>query len=60
MGNRKQYPNEFQAGFRKSYSTADNIYNLSSIVHLKFKRNEKVYAIFVDFKAAFDSISRII
>ena len=50
--------NEFQAGFRKGYSTSDNIYNLSSIVHLKFKKKECVYAFFVDFRAAFDSISR--
>lgn len=50
--------NEFQAGFRKGYSTSDNIYNLTSIVHLKFKKKEKVYAFFVDFKAAFDTVSR--
>ncbi|XP_059226649.1 uncharacterized protein LOC131998381, partial [Stomoxys calcitrans] len=50
--------NEYQAGFRKNYSTSDNIYNLSSIVHLNFSQKKKTYAFFVDFKAAFDNISR--
>lgn len=50
--------NEYQAGFRKNYSTADNIYNLWSIVHINFSENKKTYAFFVDFKAAFDRVSR--
>jgi hypothetical protein len=50
--------NEFQAGFRRSFSTVDNIYNLSSIIHLKFHQNKRVYAFFVDFKAAFDCVPR--
>ena len=50
--------NEYQAGFRKGYSTMDNIYNLSAIVNLKFEEGKKVYAFFVDFKAAFDTVAR--
>lgn len=50
--------NEYQAGFRKNYSTIDNIYSLSTIVHLKLNERKKVYAYFVDFKAAFDKVSR--
>lgn len=50
--------NEFQAGFRKGYSTADNLFNLSAIVNLKFEEGKKVYAFFVDFKAAFDTVAR--
>ena len=50
--------NEYQAGFRRGYSTADNIFNLAAIVHLKFGEGKKVYAFFVDFKAAFDKVSR--
>lgn len=50
--------NEFQAGFRPKYSTIDNIYNLSSIIQLKFHQGKKVYAFFVDFKAAFDCVPR--
>lgn len=49
---------EFQSGFRKNYATTDNIYNLASIVNLKLSEKKKVYAFFVDFKAAFDNISR--
>ena len=40
------------------YSTVDNIYNLAAIVHLKFLEKKKIYAFFVDFKAAFDRVSR--
>lgn len=49
---------EYQAGFRRRYSTADNIYNLAAIVKIKLNENKKVYAFFVDFKAAFDKVSR--
>ena len=49
---------EFQAGFREGYSTADNLYNLEAIVHLKFNEKNKLYAFFVDFRAAFDKVSR--
>lgn len=49
---------EYQAGFRKNYSTADNIYSLTSIVQLKLNERKKVYAFFVDFRAAFDKIAR--
>lgn len=50
--------NEFQAGFRPKYSTVDNIYNLCSIIQLKFLEGKKTYAFFVDFKAAFDRVPR--
>ncbi|XP_059225263.1 uncharacterized protein LOC131997758 [Stomoxys calcitrans] len=50
--------NEYQAGFRKNYSTVDNLFNLSSIIHLNWHKNKKTYAFFVDFKAAFDRVSR--
>lgn len=49
---------EYQAGFRKGYSTIDNIYNLAAIVELKLSQKKKVYAFFIDFKAAFDKVSR--
>ena len=49
---------EYQAGFRQKYSTVDNIYNLCCIVHLKFHEKRKVYAFFVNFKAAFDCVPR--
>lgn len=49
---------EYQAGFRPKYSTVDNVYNLCSVIQLKFSEKKKVYAFFVDFKAAFDRVPR--
>lgn len=49
---------EYQAGFRRNYSTSDNIYNLASIVNIKMAEKRKVFAFFVDFKAAFDNVPR--
>lgn len=53
--------NEFQMGFRKNRSTMDNIFSLTSICHLNLRhQKQKVYAMFVDLKRAFDSINQII
>ncbi|XP_039300680.1 uncharacterized protein LOC120355972 [Nilaparvata lugens] len=50
---------ENQAGFRKGYSSVDNIYVLYNLIRYHMLvRNKKVYCFFVDFKAAFDSIDR--
>lgn len=46
---------EFQAGFRKAYSTEDNILNLINVVKLKLSSDRK-YMHFLNFTAAFDSI----
>jgi len=48
--------NEFQAGFRRNYSTVDNVFNLVNIVQLNFNRNKCTFAFFVDLKNAFDKI----
>ena len=50
--------NEYQAGFRKNYSTVDNIFNLSNIVEINKEKGNKTYAFFVDFSCAFDTIPR--
>lgn len=47
---------EFQAGFRKQYSTVDNIFNLMNIVQLNSLNSKKTFAFFVDFSNAFDTI----
>lgn len=50
--------NEYQAGFRKNYSTIDNVFNLANIVHLNKLNGKNTYAFFVDFSCAFDMIPR--
>jgi len=50
--------NEYQAGFRRNYSTVDNIFCLTSIVCINFSCKKKTYAFFVDFKCAFDKLPR--
>ena len=49
-----------QAGFRHSYSTMDHIFTLISIVQNCFNkpRGGKVYACFVDYRKAFDTVDR--
>ena len=47
---------ENQAGFRKGYSTVDNIFVLTSVAKEYIRNGKKLYAFFVDFKAAFDTI----
>jgi len=50
---------ESQAGFRVGYSTLDNIFTLCNIVQLKMtQKRQKVYAFFIDFSAAFDTVDR--
>lgn len=47
-----------QAGFRKGYGTVDNGVMLNYLVEREIKREGKIYACFVDFEKAFDSIDR--
>ena len=50
---------EAQAGFRKGYSTIDNIFSLQSIVQKYLtKKGGRFYSLFVDFSKAFDSVHR--
>ena len=50
--------NEYQAGFRKDYSTVDNIFNLVNLVNLNNLTSKYTYSFFVDFSCAFDTIAR--
>ena len=48
---------EMQAGFRRNYSTTDQIFNLYAIAQKCLnKKGQKLYVAFVDFKKAFDSV----
>ena len=49
---------EYQAGFKKNYSTTDHIFTLFATIQKQFSLNRKLYVAFIDFEKAFDSISR--
>ena len=49
---------ENQAGFRKGYSTIDNVFVLHALIELYFSFGKKLYCTFVDFRKAFDTIWR--
>lgn len=55
---RKKALQESQGGFRKGRGTIDNIFSLNHIVQREKCKGEKVYALFVDLKAAFDNVDR--
>lgn len=48
---------ENQAGFRKDYSTIDNIFSTHILLEL-MEFTEKLHCIFVDFEKAFDNVWR--
>jgi hypothetical protein len=50
--------NESQCGFRKGYSTVDNIFVLHSFFELIKLKKKKLFATFVDFEKAFDLVRR--
>ena len=48
---------ETQAGFRRNYSTTDQIFNLYAIAQKCLnKKGQKLYVAFVDFRKAFGSV----
>ena len=47
-----------QAVFRKGYSTVDNAFVLHSVIHRHPYKSKKVYAAFIDFRKAFNSVKR--
>ena len=48
----------FQIGFRKLFRTADHIYVLKTIINMKISKGEKLYAAFIDFRKAYDTVNR--
>ena len=49
---------EVHPGFRKSYSTAEQIFNLRGLIDLTLESKKKLYCGFVDFRKAFDTVWR--
>ena len=47
-----------QAGFRKSYSTFDNIFVLQNIIFKSRFEKKKLFCAFIDFRKAFNSVFR--
>ena len=48
----------FQIGFRRGYRTSDHVFVLNTIINSYFSKGKKVYACFVDFSKAYDSVWR--
>jgi len=47
-----------QSGFRKGFSTTDNIFIMHALVSIYFSLGKKLYCTFVDFRKAFDTVWR--
>ena len=60
----KTYADEYgviddcQAGFRKNYSTADNMFIIKSLIDIARASKKKLHCCFIDFKQAFDTVWR--
>ena len=52
--------NETQSGFRKEYSTIDNIMALYSLIEYYKSQKQKLFCCFVDFTKAFYNIWRVV
>ena len=48
----------YQIGFRRGYRTADHVFILDTILNSYFSKGKKVYACFIDFSKAYDSVWR--
>ena len=49
-----------QIGFQRGYRTSDHIYLLKTLVTKVLRKKKKVYAAFIDFKKAYDTVDRSI
>ena len=47
-----------QIGFRKGFRTSDHVFTLKTLIDQTFKKGEKLYACFVDFRKAYDTVWR--
>ena len=54
----EQLIGSYQAGFRKDKSTTDQIFCIRQIVEKSYELNCETHHLFIDFKAAYDTINR--
>jgi len=54
----KEIIGDHQCSFRRNRSTIDHIFCIRQILEKKWKYNEEVHQLFIDFKKAYDSVSR--
>ena len=47
-----------QIGFRKGFRTSDHVFTLKTLIDDAFHKKQKLYACFVDFKKAYDTVWR--
>ena len=47
-----------QAGFRKGFSTLDNIFILSNVINIYMNNKKRIYCTFTDYRKAFDLVGR--
>jgi hypothetical protein len=47
-----------QCGFRRNWSTTDQIFYIRQILEKKWQYNGTVHQLFIDFKKAYDSVRR--
>lgn len=48
---------EYQLGFKKGFRTSDNLFIVRSLIDKYSTKGQKLYACFIDFRKAFDSIN---
>ena len=53
---KQNFYNPYQIGFSRDSRTADHIFVLKALLDKYFSKNKKVYACFVDFQKAFDTV----
>ena len=51
---------ENRSGFRKNYSTCDNIFALQMLLSILTKRKKKLFCAFIDIEKAFDTVWRLV
>ena len=48
-----------QGGFRKGRSTIDHVFVLKTLIDLYLNKRKRIYCCFIDYKKAFDNVSRV-